>query len=642
MPITAQFKSKKWFNQYKNGVNVNQNLTDFTPNLRGVPLEKVKFVGEVIIYQVVPITGFFISLFNGSDVTNGFSIKTNGDSLLEISVGDEFDIVYDTGHVASGIASSVSENLLFSDVGSGSILQDNDGNFNGNNQTGTVWIVIKNQIDYLKYKWGFSDQSGEKNTQSRLDGRTNSFEISGITAAAQSANKSLLNANDDDLKVTRLPNFIIPENKFLVNRALAQRFLVEHTFIVDDYSEQDIQNLENGSFPDRYLGELTENYFSVLEFRNIESAPETAKILEYQDDSDIGWYREKFNEGVNDFSISNVEITRLSNGELMPDISSQEPSKIKFTVSSNVNVFGGGLNYHGVHKTLLTGQEYEFADVQDSSNTYVSLFDFENLPNENTNTANGSIIRNLVASNITDFSADIEFEVHVGKTYEETKYVTGIIIGDIRNDNLSRKTVTLPVKIGTYFNEFDIEGLLDNMKIELFQRNCDPYTLQGYSSMRLIQGDFIYTKFSFEVLDGLIDSIDLVTVNGNGEEIDSVEIDTSSFILINGEQEINEVLPTPYSHGLDGIIRKTGSKTYEVIFPYRMPFEKLIAVSGLGEEFFNQSEPNKGFNESAFYQQSLGSDIKIAYKVGMFAENRVTYYRKKTPVILIRDFETPY
>lgn len=642
MPVTAQFTDRKWFTQYKNGVTLDQNTSDFTTNLRGVPLEKVKFVGEVIIYQVIPITDFFIALFNGVDATGGFSIKSQSTDFSELAVGDRIQLIWQSGWAISGTVTSVDKDLIFCDNGLGQPLPDGDGNSNGVNHSGEDYIVVENTIDYLKYKWGFSDGNGEKNTKSRLDGRTNSFEISGITSSAQNAVKSLLNANDDELMVTRLPNFIIPENKFLVNRALAQRFLVEHTFTVDEYSEDDISSIEEGTFPDRYLGELTQNYFASLEFRNTESAPETAKVLDYLDESDLGWYREKFNEGVNNFSISNVNITRLSNGDPLDEISSQEPSKVSLTVTGNTDVFGGGLGYSVAHKTLLTGDVYEFADIGNPSNDYSSLFDFESLPNNDLSTVTGSIIRNLVASNITPTSADIEFEVHVGKTYDETKYLSALIIGDVRTNNINRKTVTIPIKVGIYQNDFDIEGLLDNVSIKLFQRNCDPYSDSGNSSMPMVQGDFIYTRLQFEVIDGLIDSIELLTVNGNGEEIDSFEIDTSGFLIVNSEQEIEEILATPYSHGLDGIIRKVSTGVYEVIFPYRMPFEKLIKVNGLSYQFFNQNEPNKGFNESAFYQQSLGTDIKIAYKIGMFAENRVTYYRYKSPKILVRDFETPY
>ena len=119
----------------------------------------------------------------------------------------------------------------------------------------------------------------------------------------------------------------------------------------------------------------------------------------------------------------------------------------------------------------------------------------------------------------------------------------------------------------------------------------------------------------------------------------SIEIDTTSFVVVNGEQEINANLPTPYSLGLDGFIRKVSQGLYEVIFPYRLPFAKERAVGGLDDILFDQNEPNQGKNENTFYQTTKGVNVHIAYRIGMFAENRVTYYRYRTPALTINDFE---
>jgi len=646
MAIRAQFQSRKFFTQTRNGEDLSLNQSEFTNNLRANPLEKIKFLGEVIIYQVIQLSDYFINFagaggygdptFVVGPINDDFTIQSESSDFSKLSVGDEIKVVWQAGNELNGTITSVDKDLIFCTNVSGSPLIDADQNLNnGLTHGGVDYLVVTNTINYLKYKWGFSDQSGEKNTASRLDGRTNSFELPNIGAAFQDATKALKNANDDTLRIRRLSNAPIPENKYLNTKLLAQRFEIEHIFTVDDYSEDDISAIENGIIPDRYLGDITENYFAALEFRVIESAPETAKLFEYQDDSDIGYFSEKFNEGKNDFTVSDVVITRLSNGDPMEEISSTEPSKVSLRVSSDIDVFGGSINYNVVHKTLLTADNYEFKDEN-----YVDLFDFDSVYTFDTVLANGVVLKNVQASGISPVEAVIEFEVHVGKNYDDTKYLTALIISDPRELNVSRKTVTIPIKTGIYQNDFDIEGLLDNVSIELFQRNCDPYTESGFSSFPVIQGDFIYTRLEFEVLGGLIESIELQTINSDLDEVETLTIDVSEIVEISGEQEINTVLPTPYSHGLDGIVRKVSSGVYEVIHAYRVPFEKLNGVSGLSDVLFDQTEPNQGFNESVFYQQSKGLGVHVAFKIGMFAENRLTYYRYRTPNLTVIDFET--
>lgn len=644
MPIIAQYKLKKWYNNYRNGASFNENNSDFTPNLRANQHEKALFVGELVIYQKLDASGIFLKNdTNNGIIGNPFTMKSDNLDFSELNLGDSIRVVvpYQVGNSTfTGTIRSVEDGLIYLDNYQGDTLV-----YIENNVTlGSVFvdgstILVTTPLNYLRYKWGFSDSNGSANTESKLDGRTNAFELSDIDFSTKEAVKGIKNQNDDRLFVTRLSNESIPEVN-LTSYNEAQKFEIKHDFYLDDYSEDDISLLDNGIVPDRYLGEINQNYFSDLEFRTQKSAPETAKKYSYLDKSDTGWFKENFNGGINKFSVANVQLFRILTNEDLEDVSSTQTTRVTLTVQASEPSFefGVGLRYILNHKTLLLGEDYEFKDTP-----FKSLFDFDSVLVDDLNIGNSTIIKNAQASNVTDNSFDLSFELDINKSYEETNYITSITIGKKTLDNKSRNTVTIPIDIGTYFNTFDVLGLLGNVTMELFQRDCDPYSNVGVSSFDMISGEIIYTKLLIPVNDGLIDSIHLETYNYDGATIgvvDSQEIDTSGFLIINDEQEIEETLPTPYSTGFDGRIRKVSNGLYEVIFPYRLPFDKNIAVNDLNDVLFDQLEPNKGFNQSVFYQQSKGLDIHIGYRIGMFAENRITFYRYKTEQpILVKDFE---
>ena len=636
MNTVAQIVDVKWFTQLKNGDNFDLITSDFSQNIIGSIFENVKLEATVRTFTTIPINKMYVT---------STSLYTEGASFTkDISIGDTVRIYFNgepTENFVVKITSVSDEIIYFNTITPPSIIT-----LPGNFDTGD-FLVLESDLTYLRYDHGLSGStSGDVEYSSKLDGETTSFFCEGIglrstptsprSTAVVNGVKSAINSNAGSFKVNfvgaaKIPTGVSP------NTNSAQDFKIEHIFKIQDYSENDIQNYIDRIKPEVYVGESTLNYNSRFEFRTVETDPSSSKIGQYISKGNIGFFGENINGRPNKYSISNLSITRALNGDVLDDIASGEASKVTFTINGEGAPFNIQPKIVLQHFAMLT--DYQFKDVN-----FNSLFKNDTLRLDGVSTGVSSVITEGKILSYTNNTINVEMTVNPNDSdLDGEEYFLSVLVGDASKPNNNPDKVQQIIKTGTYASNFDIEGLIGSASIKLFQRDCDPYTELGNSSMSLISGELIYTKLSLPVLGGEIDSIEIQTLDFDGtnfQVVDSEEVDTSSFKVINGEQEINQVLLTPYSSGLDGIVRKVSTGNYEVIYPYRLPFDKLIPVEGLSDSLFDSNEPNDGFNESTFYQQSKGMKIHIAYKIGMRSQGYVTYYRYKTPILNILNFET--
>lgn len=630
MPTITQIIDSKWFYKLKNGEGFIQETGDFTQNISGNIFEQVKLVATVRTFTLIE--------------TPADLYVTSGSMHW---VGGNFDESLNIGDICVFASSSSSDNVTF-EVTSVSpeiiyftIITNNGFSFPFT--TGDPdQIYVINPLTHLRYNWGLRGSNSSDNFyRSYLDDETLSYVVDGIgLGAVRNTNfvvgdKLAINSNPGEFRARFVDNSISPINQFQ-NLEIAQDFEIEHTFRIQDYSESDIINYVNLTKPDNYRGENTLEYNSRFEFRTVETNPETSKVGTYISSGNIGFFNENFNGRPNNYSISNLTITRVSNDSEIDDIASSEASKVTFTIESTENTFISEPSIVLNHFSMIT--DYEDKDIH-----FDDLFNHDQVRIQGVSTENSSIITEGKILGYSNNTMDVEFTINPNDSnLDEEQYFLSVLVGDSSRDSVNSDKVQLMIKNGVYLSGFDVEGLLGNVSIELFQKDCDPYSNSGNSTIPIISGQLIYTKLLIPVLGGTISSVELQTLSIINDEIDVVDtigIDTSDFIVISGEQEINSELPTPYSLGLNGFIRKVSSGLYEIIFPYRLPFEKENAVSGLDDVFFDQNEPNQGKNESVYYQTTKGATIRIAYRIGMFAENRVTYYRYRTKPLIIKDFE---
>jgi len=622
MATTTQIIDAKWYYQHKNGDDFSLLPSDYTQNLVGNIFENVKLVATVRSFTTVDADKIVVK-------TDSIYVP-NAQLTKSISVGDTVRLFF-SGNISDNtvvLVDSISDEIIYytSITPPATPIPFT--------ATGGDSLIVESPLTYLRYDHGLTvSTNSTTNYRSKLDGETTSYIVPNLTGVFSDGEKTAINSNFGSFKARFVGVAQIPyDNVGSFNSA--QDFEIEHIFKIQDYSEADIQNYIDRFKPDAYLGESTLNYNSKFEFRNVETAPSTSKIGTFLDQSNVGYFGENLNGRPNNYTVSDVVIVRVSNNSQIEDITSSEASKVTF----NIN---GDFTSEAVivlnHFAMISDYEFKKVDFED-------LFFSDTVRIQGISTENGGIITEGKITAVTPTQASVEMTVNPNSsTLDGEQYLLSVLVGDSSIPSITSNKVQEIIKTGFYQTGFDIEGLLGDVSIELFQRDCDPYTEVGSSSFSIISGELIYTKLLIPTIGGLIDSIELETIDLDGvdgiEVVDSDEIDTSSFVTVNGEQEIQTDLPTPYRTGLNGRIEKVSTGLYQVVFPYRLPYEKLRKVLGLSSVLFDQNEPNQGLNESVHYQATKGLDIHIAYKIGMLSEGRITYYRYRTPPLTIKDFE---
>jgi len=637
MSTLTQVIDAKWFGQGKNGDLFDQNLLDFSRNILGSVFKKVKLQATIKTFTSVTVNSWYLT-------TNSISTSSGTDLSNGISVGDicRFVLSTDDTKIFTFEVTSVSPTIIyFNQISNvGFTLPESE-------ESTDAHIIVESDLTFLRYNHGLrSSIDPSPFYRSYLDDQTLSFVTDGIGSRALPLDprdtnfidglKIAINGHSGSFKARYVQNSQIPKQGYGSFNS-AQEYEIEHIFTIQDYSFNDVQNYINLTKPSNYLGESTLDYNSEFEFRTVETNPDTSKKDSYVSSGAIGFLNENLNGGVNKFSVSGLSIERLSTGEIIENLSALEPCKVSFTINSTGNSF---LN----PPVIVLNHFAMISDYEQKNVEFDSLFRNDLLRVSGVGSENGTYITQGEIISFTSSSIDVEMTVNPSSSdLDGLDYLLSVWVGNPDDDNILTDEVQLKISTGVYSDQFDIDGLITSPDIKLYTRDCDTSLDPGFTSMELISGELINTKFNFSVFDGEISSIALQTISfGGGVNyvVDSIDIDTSNFQLVSGVQRIDETLTNPYNLGLGGYIKWVSNKDYEIVYPYRLPFDKLNAVSGLSDLLYDPTEPNNGQNESVYYQQIKGFDISIAYLVTMIKDGRETEYLFKTPVINVVDFET--
>lgn len=629
----------KWLSKFKNGNDFTELPNDTSINVIGNNFERLKFVSTIRTWTFITLTDYYFTtefLENQSGNLEGFSVGDICRIVFSGALNDEF--VFEV--------TAINDNIILYNVISQNLSFSLPASFSG----GTDLLVVETDLTYLKYSWGLTPSDSTATFESALDGQTLSYICRDIglrpdplnprSTSLVSGIKTAINSNAGNLTVRYVGQADIP-NEFSGAFQSAQVFEIEHEFIVQNFSENQIENIINNTFPDEYRGANTLNYDSQFEFRTIERSPETAKIETYNSEGEIGFLNENYNDSPSIYRIENVEITRSSTGQVLENISSAEKCQVTFRIITDEIVFFQDFTTPVIVLNHLTMR----SDFQDVKVDFEELFNFQDLRISEFRTEfSSNIITNAImvdgAANVIDMSFDININ---DPLLEGLPYFLSVQVGDIRLTNIESDRVNQLIIAGVYQGGLPVLNLIGDPIHDLFRRDCLDFSVQGATSFPVVKSQLLMAKIIIPVLDGEIASIDLQTVVVGGDEVsgvDSERIDLNGFSTINDIQEINEVLPNPYLSPIsNGSIRHLGNKVYELIYPFRMPYDETRRVEGLPDSVFNTNVANNGFNEDTFYLQSTGLNVHIAWRIGMLAEGRITFYRYRTPVIQINDFE---
>ena len=633
MSIVTQVIKSEWFTRIKNGDNFTDLPLDTTKNIVGSIFEDVKVKFTVKIFTI----GYTGSFYVKTD-----SIYSSGATYTQyVNVGDECRLVFKNSQSNSfrfRVDSVTDEIIYYTQIsGTGPYLGYNNNYSDPDNK-----LVVETPLTFLKYDFGLrASDNPDEFYSSRLDDDTTGYNVTGIGLGSPrgtsfiDGEKRAINSHSGSFKVRFLQDSQIPILD-VGSFNSAQEYEIEHIFRIQDYSAEDIQNYIDGTKPDNYLGDNTLDYNSNLEFRVIETNPETKKIGKFISEGNVGFFGENINGRPNKYSISDLTMVRVSTGLPIENLTSNEETLVNFRINSTESSFSSVPVIVLNHFAMIT--DYEFKDIE-----FDELFLNETQRIEGVSSALGNIFVEYEILSYTLSTIDVRFKINPNNsTIEGEQYKLSVLVGDSSINSNSTDKVQVTINNGTYSNAFDIEGLIGDAKIDLYLKDCTDFSLVGATSFPMIKGDLINTKFTLPVLDGTIDSIKLQTIAIDGGDIytlDTLDVDLNGIQIIDGVQRIDEIIPALYSGSIDGSIKLVSGTTYEVLLPYRMPYDAEVPASNLPDLLFNPLLPNNGKNQDTFYIQTQGLNIHIAYTVGMMKDDRVTLYRFRTPVIQIKDFE---
>jgi len=631
--------SSKWFGA-KNGEDFSLLTSDFTKNITASIFEKVKVILNIEIFTILDLEDFYL---NSTSLYMPNATFTN-----DVNVGDIMRVYLVTGGDSLLVdVTSVSDEIIYFTI------ITNDGVTIPATYEGTDKLIIETPLTFLKYSHGLvASTDSDTSYISKLDGQNLSFLVDDIGLGStrdttfKDGEATAINSNYGSLRARFVSNTQIPMPN-AGSEYSAQNYEIEHIFLVQDYSDADIQNYLNLIPPTQYVGESTLNYNAKLEFRTIGTNPETSKIVEYISKGNIGFFNESLNGRTSKYSIQDVIITRVANDEEITNVIAGETVKLTFNIESTAESFITTPKIVLTHFTMLESGEYEFSTLDFSTIFSLSQVYLTGLtPNVD------GVFTNASITNITDNVISVETDITTNILNLDGKdYFISVLVQDESLTNETTDKVQLIVKSGQYLEDSDVLDLITNESVEIYPRNMNPYTQDGYTSMDLISGELIYLKYKFDIdVTVFLNSMKLETLSGYppltnifASVVTTENIDTTGIDYIDLVQLADYEIPTPYKSGLNGHLTKTETDTFTLIYPYRVPFAKERKVEGLDPIIYDNTEENKGFNESLFYQQSKGLKVAIALRLELKTEYlgviKYTDYRILTPDLEIVDFE---
>lgn len=653
-------REEKYFNEFKNGVNFTDNLTDFTNNFTGMVMEKekVRFVLDVS-------WGFVASASNSvsSNSTTGQLSRSSGDWENDgFSVGGEFDMEWidDTGakFLFSITIDSISGNLMFCTPSVGS-MPDSDANGFIN---GSVVLTGQTDLTALIWKFGLVENSGNFNYQNLITNSDQAYYGSGLNFLTWVDLQPLGTSNKDWVS-GKLRCRRVATGQYGI-----QKYEVEHELIVPFYSEGD----NFVQMPDYLDGLNTLKYSFQSSFRTVLSNPNTEKTFTY--DSSLGsiaYYGENYNGFNNIFSIVGVtyqEANTLNNAD---GLIASGKTKVTIEVSRSSGSFLTGGRYGVYVGYQATQDEYTNTPLTDFKENFI--YDRE-LGAIATTTTGGDVFIQQMNSQIVGGNLVITFNVEYPAAQKvflsnklssgQAKFIIAASVGDISLDSGNSNRIMLLARTGEFDFNADIPGLIQNTEINLFTYKDDIDVDPGKSSIQQWNEDGFLAKGKFDLnvaKNGFLNSLEFRLIAHNPTTSDFFILDRYIFNVIsspvvNGIQEINENNIRGYNlangNRFKNAILTTspnpvvgGLKTYNFEIGQKIKWQDWILNNDVNNVFYDNSKDNDNFNyKSSNYSLKEGYEIKAAIYSNVYGTNDenvsgTTDYLITTPGLEINDYD---
>ena len=529
-----------------------------------------------------------------------------------------------------------------------------------------AYLVNTTKMTAITHRHGLIGNTEPVNYNSKVDGSEQIAQIGDLDNtnltyqdATLLGNKSWQSGNSDITKIIQVKgNGIGAGNPDLISGAV-QAFTIKHELIVNPLMLSDEwQDILDGIKPDILLNEASLRYVFSTDVAPILKNPnQNTNVVFDEFTGNIGWRNENFNGGPTNYSISNVEYSRVPSGEILNALElTTNETKITFTVTntedapfSNSNtqmIFGYNFapseenQYRDDSAAISQDMEYNFM----FDNVQSTLGASSGTPRYFGGTQ--QVIKTMTSTYVSD--SEITVDVRMKLSVENQNRLAGLvdrryqIYFSVCDHTLLRKDsdkVTLTLDNNEYFldlsdpsmivtaNSFmehtgsvigvdndsainaraeDDVCCITNFAIDKNGRESDVIELRSITTQIIARKD----ANTFDVLDEYTAVLNLTSINdATYGGIPFVDI-TEDRGFATPADDLRKNVRIKRRTDLDA----SGFFSYEVRFPMVFRWEYWEARANANDEFFDTSQPNNGLNHDWVRINSF-PDWDIYYRI---------------------------
>lgn len=672
MSLDVLVKKQEFRNQFYNGVNFGQSLTEFRNNLAGSIMEKMQVTIDVGV-------AWFSEIKTGSSGPSGWDEGdwsfSGSEMTLTRDSGSFIEDGFTIGDITEVRTSNDSTSPFFSDkevivVTDRLMIIDMGATTSLDSTTNAIRPIGTTPLTAMKFNFGIIENNETLTFDSLVSGNEQGYYAvdvgldSGGTRSTSFVDCTYLGRYKDWITGSAKVKYVSTGAE---SSNYEQKFQIVHELIVPWYIVEDFDNLQTNTTPEILNGSNSYKYVFGGEFRVVLSNPNTGKPFESEDVlGSVAWYGENFNGFQSDYAIKSVAFEDASTNTADGILISGE-TVIKITAEKLSGSFTAG-DLVGVYISYLPTEE----QYQDTLlTTLVDNFIYDAAFVEDGAVADAGqdyityIFAEIVSGDMeitvkTNFSAAQSATLAEAFSNNNGNFLIGVQTGDTSISSGNSDAV-----INYYLGEFDqspdIPDLMDLNNFGIFPMAGDPDVVGSYTTLEAWIEDGLLCEFGFNLdlsKEAVLNSLELVCLAYNATTGQFFEIDTYPIninpIVKSGVQEIettesrNYILATddPYNEVIVETATKVGDLQYYVgRFAQKVPWQSWISNPDTDSVFYDKTKPENGlnlksdqFSDVNDYEIHFGLKANLSGKSDLGVEG-VTDYLLLSPKLTINGYD---
>ena len=636
MPVNIITSSSKFYSEFKNDVGFVSNLSDFTLNLTGLVMERVKTIQQVDVswFSKTKLTSATWSV----DTTAGTLISNTGNFIADgFAVGDEFyyeEISAMAGTNFTARITAIQPLTIYFTLltGSRTNIGDTDAIIRGVEPL----TALDNKFGLIENNENFNIQSKVSGGDQGFYGDDIGFDTGGGVRDTNFVEMIRLGVPRDFQTGTMRVRFVTDNYNTATAQSGHQTFIIEHDFlIVPWYLEGELPNMLNKQNPQLFVGLNTIKYVFQPEFKVVRSNPNTSKISNIDDNlGSVAWYEENFNGYQSDYEIVSVDYEEAATTNTADGLLIGSKTRTTIVAKKLSGAFSVADRF-GVYFSYLPEQ----SEYENSPMSLVENFIFDRAIN------NEGLAPVVGDDFITSCEASIvsgELVVIVESEYSTTQkaflaskfsqsptyYAIGLEVGDNTKSNAASDRVMLIADVELYDESADIPDLMDVTKFDIYQHNkvigVDTGTTDSIAWPE--EGVAVDYEFSLNLAkQALINSLEFRLVAYNDITGQMFELDryifqgVSASVVSSGIQQLIQNTNRGYNLAVGSQFNEVSLGTnalvvqdqfYSGVIGQKFKWQDWLLNNDVDNVFFDATKPqnNKNFKSSNY---SLLNDYSI-------------------------------